>query len=197
MDPLSSTVLYTLVQVAQAKITNEAARPEPNLRQLICHAHLIESLMRELSATQPESNNILCQNKAEGEEIANSDSDSDSSSDSDSDLEVDIFYVRAFLKFVKATLIRIPGNARHYVNEPIDIGKGDRMKHLAEPGRIKKRHIYSSEPPELGYDSSNLDDAQTPPLPQAIKISVEEFKEETEELFCHGDFLNPSKSPTR
>ncbi|KAI5459502.1 hypothetical protein BGZ63DRAFT_391157 [Mariannaea sp. PMI_226] len=171
MDPLSSTVLYTLVQVAQAKITNEAARPEPNLRQLICHAHLIESLMRELSATQPESNNILCQNKAEGEEIANSDSDSDSSSDSDSDLEVDIFYVRPFLKFVKATLIRIPGNAGHYVNEP--------------------------EPPELGYDSSNLDDAQTPPLPQAIKISVEEFKEETEELFCHGDFLNPSKSPTR
>lgn len=86
--------IYLLATRARGKLSQEASRKDPNLRQLLGHAKVLDSLFIELSAAE----SMCYENNAQDEVIVGTeedrgdpkDSDADSDSDSESDSESDL-----------------------------------------------------------------------------------------------------------
>ena len=98
---MSITQTYFLAHKARAKLSNEAARPDHNLRLLVGHANLLDSLMLDLAEAEREQESWFNQSvrgaapKAEerhvqwADDVAVEDDWEADSSDSDSDTEDD------------------------------------------------------------------------------------------------------------
>ena len=91
METISATALFIL---ARTKLTHEVDRREPNLRVLIAHANLIDSLIPELCVAnlqmeQNTSEYLDGEESGEREEREEREEESDSDSDSDPDTSSD------------------------------------------------------------------------------------------------------------
>lgn len=58
---MSISEVYHIANTARAKLSSEAARPDQNLRLLVGHANLLESLMLELSSVSRDQENWFTQ----------------------------------------------------------------------------------------------------------------------------------------
>ncbi|KAI0376855.1 hypothetical protein F5Y04DRAFT_197197 [Hypomontagnella monticulosa] len=183
---MSITQTYFLAHKARAKLSNEAARPDHNLRLLVGHANLLDSLMLDLAEAEREQESWFNQSvrgaapKAEerhvqwADDVAVEDDWEADSSDSDSDTEdedEDVEMADA------VPLRRVPSNAAvpppspqlQVMDEDEDDFEDDDEDYDALSLTRTPSHSATS-PPELEHDSDSSEDEAMPPSPPAAII---------------------------
>lgn len=178
---MSLTQTYYVASTARSKLGKEASRADHNLRLLVGHANLLDSLMLELAdaereqeawfnqsvkkATKPEeSKHIQWIDTIEEEQI---DEDSDSESDSDSEYDED-------MEEMFTIQVR-----RRVVVPPVEISSAEVEENYASDEELEfdddddeerslTRLASKHSPPELLHDSdsdSEEDECQSPEQP--------------------------------
>ncbi|GAP86529.1 putative protein ECM13 [Rosellinia necatrix] len=182
---MSITQTYFLAHKARAKLSTEAARPDHNLRLLVGHANLLDSLMLDLADAEREQESWFNQSvrgaapktqerhvqwadsvvEEEDWEADSSDSDDDSDMDEDEDIEM----------FDAAPLTRIPSHLptpssptlHTMATEDGDFEEDDEdYAHLG----LTRSSSHSTSPPGLEHDSESSEDESMPPSPPTTSI---------------------------
>jgi hypothetical protein len=193
---MSIAQTYFLAHKARAKLSYEAARPDHNLRLLVGHANLLDSLMLDLADAEREQESWFNQSvrgashHTEEKHIQWADTiveepdhdwqaedaalDSDSDSDSDSDLggDEDIEMADA------VSMRRIPSNTMlphkvdyGYHEEEDDYDMDDEEDYAQLALHRSPSHSTSpTSPPELDDDSDSTEDESMPPSPPTALI---------------------------
>jgi len=196
---MSIAQTYFLAHKARAKLSSEAARPDHNLRLLVGHANLLDSLMLELADAEREQESWFNQSvrgashtPSEEKHIqwadtiveepehdwhaedAEDDSDSDSESDFDDDEDIEMADAVA--------LRRIPSHMMlpHKAAYPFGVDEEDEDYDMDEDEedfaqlalqRSSSHSASPSSPPELDDDSDDsTEDESMPPSPPTTLI---------------------------
>jgi len=176
---MSLTQTYYIASSARSKLGREACKPDHDLRLLVGHANLLDSLMFELQQAEREQESWFNHSvrKMESEEeleprhvqwaepIMEEDEDDDtasetSDSDSDSDLEED-FQVHIPLRRLRTPAITI---TTAEVDAEYDSEEDDEYDD-EEFGHTLMRVPSNQQPPELVLDSDESDDESPPASP--------------------------------
>ncbi|KAF5521105.1 hypothetical protein CGCA056_v007120 [Colletotrichum aenigma] len=223
---MSITQTYYLAHKARAKLSSEAARADHDLRLLVGHANLLDSLMLELADAEREQESWFNQSvrgatKSEERHVqwadtivedpendwdASDSDDSSVSSDDDYDEEDDIEMADT------VSLRRMPSGSASprtttvSVSEDYDMEEDDLEEDYAQLELVRTpSHSSSSSPPELEHDSDISDDESMPPSPPnaVLTFSEKEAKEEISQqqqqdgaFYSEGYYL-PPRNPTR
>ncbi|KHN99487.1 uncharacterized protein MAM_02340 [Metarhizium album ARSEF 1941] len=198
---MSITQTYYLAHKARAKLSREAAQPDHDLRLLVGHANLLDSLMLELADAEREQERWFNQsvrgassnNTKAGERrvqwadrvVEESDS-SDSDSDSDSDFDEDD------VEMANAVSVRVPVAAQQaqLVDEDDDLEED--YAHL----ELVRTPSHSNSPPELvDHDSESSDDESMPPSPAdaSLPYNEKEAAKEGEEAIFNDEYYVPQQ----
>ncbi|KAL2021039.1 hypothetical protein VTK56DRAFT_7694 [Thermocarpiscus australiensis] len=195
---MSLAQTYFLAHKARAKLSSEAARPDHNLRLLVGHANLLDSLMLELADAEREQESWFNQSvrgasrsseerhiqwadtiveepepdwRAEDAESDSDDSDSDSDFDEeDGDVEM----------ADAVSLRRIPSPAMPPLKKTYDYYEGDDYDMNDEEDfallALQRSRSHSSSPPELDddLDDSSEDESMPPSPPTTVLDTFEE-----------------------
>ncbi|KAI8625218.1 hypothetical protein F5Y19DRAFT_450666 [Xylariaceae sp. FL1651] len=181
---MSITQTYFLAHKARAKLSSEAARPDHNLRLLVGHANLLDSLMLDLADAEREQESWFNQSvrgaapktqerhvqwadavveEEEDWEADSSDSDDDSDLD-DEDIEMpDV----TPLSRVPSHLITPPSPKLHTMEADDDFE--DDEEDFAHLG-LTRSPSHSASPPELEHDSESSEDESMPPSPPTATL---------------------------
>lgn len=221
---MSVTQAYFLAHKARAKLSSEAARPDHNLRLLVGHANLLDTLMLDLAEAEREQESWFNQSvrgatKSDERHIQWADSvveqpehdwqaeDADSDSDSDSDFsdeeddDVEMADVVA-LRRIPSHIVKDFG----YDMEEDDYEHDD--EDFAELG-LQRSPSHSASPPELDHDSDTSEDESMPPSPPTVVMPTFSDKtpdyrypqqEETyspKDAFYEEGFYLPARNPAR
>jgi len=206
---MSVTQTYYLAHKARAKLSSEAARSDHNLRLLVGHANLLDSLMLELADAEREQESWFNQSvrvaspKNEQKHIQWADTvieepeadweaeDAESESDSDSeDGEEDIEMADAVaLQRVSSNMPAALAHDDIYEDED-----DEDYAHLS----LTRSPSHSASPPELEHDSDSSEDELMPPSPPTILLpSFSNEKHHEEESFYEEQFYLPQRNPAR
>jgi hypothetical protein len=211
---MSITQTYYLAHKARAKLSREAAQPDHDLRLLVGHANLLDSLMLELAEAEQEQERWFNQSvrgaspkKQAGhvqwadrvhEQAIEEEYDSDSSSDSDSDYdEDDVEMINAPTASAIAPLRPAPMAPVYKDDE--DMTEDDLEEDYAQL-ELVRTPSHSSSPPELVDNDSDVssDDESMPPSPPeaTLPFSQENAKdsEQNKQLYEEGYYLQ-SRNP--
>jgi hypothetical protein len=193
---MSITQTYFLAHKARAKLSNEAAQPDHNLRLLVGHANLLDSLMLDLAEAEREQESWFNQSvkgaaptpakttdrhvqwadsiPEEHDWDADSDSDSDSDMDGDDDVEMED----------AVPVSRIPS---HIVTPPspqLQTMDEDELEDDDEEDyeslSLTRSPSHSASPPELAHDADSSDDESLPPSPPTATIPSFETNKQRE-----------------
>ncbi|KZZ97627.1 hypothetical protein AAL_03591 [Moelleriella libera RCEF 2490] len=194
---MSITQTYYLAHKARAKLSREAAQPDHDLRLLVGHANLLDSLMLELADAEREQERWFNQS-VRGASSKKTTSSSDrrvqwadkiveqpeeeydsESSDSDSDLdEQDIAMINTPPSVRSATITE---------QEVDEEEMGDDLEEDYAHLELVRTPSHSSSPPELliDHDSESSDDESMPPSPSdaSLEFSEKEAKSQNPESF--------------
>lgn len=184
---MSIAQTYFLAHKARAKLSSEAARPDHNLRLLVGHANLLDSLMLELADAEREQESWFNQSvrgashstgeerhiqwadtiveepeqdwRAEDADSYSESSDSDSDSDFDDDEDIEMADA--------VSLRRIPSQAAYGKEESDDDYDMDEDEDYTQLALQRSpSHSASLSPPELDDDSDDsTEDESMPPSP--------------------------------
>ncbi|KAK8108824.1 hypothetical protein PG984_014625 [Apiospora sp. TS-2023a] len=192
---MSITQTYFLAHKARAKLSREAAQPDHNLRLLVGHANLLDSLMIDLAEAEREQESWFNQsvrgastkNSNEGRHIQwadsvpnrseedweadSSDSESDSD-DSDFDDEEDEDIEMADVVSLKrmSSTLATPQLPTIQVDQVLDddVEEDDEEDYAALT--LTRSSSHSASPPELDLDSESSEDESMPPSPPFASI---------------------------
>lgn len=213
---MSITQTYYLAHTARGKLSTEAARADHNLRLLVGHANLLDSLMLELAEAEQEQESWFNQSvKAatktvespkhiqwadsiveepeqdwQAEDADSSDSDSDSEFDDEEDIEM--------ISAGTISLQRVQSRATIYTETPMydesdeEFEEDDEEDYdLLSLARVPSR---SQQPPELLHDSddSSSDDESMPPSPPTTALPS--FSEKQRQQIATTSFYEQSQS---
>lgn len=202
---MSVTQTYFLAHKARAKLSHEAGRPDHNLRLLVGHANLLDSLMLDLADAEREQESWFTQSvhgaspassKTEERHIQWSDSvveedweadssDSDSDSDVDSDVEME--------DVAPTPLSRIPSQAiipSSPILQPMDAEfDDDDEEEDYDSLTLTRSQSHSISPPELDHDSDSSDDESMPPSPPTATIPS--FSQKQRDATVTTKYLDP------
>jgi len=176
---MSLTQTYYIAASARSKLGKEACRPDHDLRLLVGHANLLDSLMLELADAEKKqeewfNNTVRKASKAqEPRHIQWADSiveepEDDSDSDSESDYDEDFDMVAAPRRIVQApvqiTTTEIDGD-----------DEDDYYDDMEDDADLALTRVPSQSPPELVMDEDSEDESppQSPPQP-ALEFSQKE-----------------------
>ncbi|KAM0301199.1 hypothetical protein HYE67_006979 [Fusarium culmorum] len=215
---MSVTQTYYLAHKARAKLSREAAQADHDLRLLVGHANLLDSLMLELADAEREqerwfnqsvrgANNTQQERRVQWadevvQEEDEDDYDSDSSDSDDYDSEdEDIEMSNTPSVPIKAMSPRIS-----HIEIEDDTEEDDLEEDYAQL-ELVRTPSHSSSPPELvDHDSDSSDEDSMPPSPpQAIltfnekdakKQSQQQQEEDSNSLYAEEYYL-PPRSPAR
>ncbi|KAI0480136.1 hypothetical protein GGR56DRAFT_255096 [Xylariaceae sp. FL0804] len=185
---MSITQTYFLAHKARAKLSSEAARPDHNLRLLVGHANLLDSLMIDLAeaereqeswfnqsvrgagaaATKTEQKHIRWADTVPEEEDWEADlSDSDSSDDDEEDVEMTD---AAPLRRMPANNSMVPATPQfHAMDEDDDFEDDDEEDYAALS--LTRTPSHAASPPELvEHDSESSEDESMPPSPPSTTL---------------------------
>ncbi|EGY19365.1 hypothetical protein VD0002_g10093 [Verticillium dahliae] len=195
---MSITQTYYLAHKARAKLSTEAARADHDLRLLVGHANLLDSLMLDLADAEREQESWFNQsvrgaqeekkdrhvqwadsivedpeedwNADDASSTSSSDeSESDSEDDYDSDEEDDIEMADVMsLRRISSTTKQIPILS---VDEDEDDMEEDDLEEDYAQLELVRTSSHSNSPPDLAHDSdysSDDDDAMPPSPPNTI-----------------------------
>ncbi|KAF4979647.1 hypothetical protein FZEAL_4204 [Fusarium zealandicum] len=211
---MSITQTYYLAHKARAKLSREAAQSDHDLRLLVGHANLLDSLMLELADAEREQERWFNQSvrgatNAQQErhvqwadEIAEEDDedyDSDSSAasddyDSDDDVEM------------SNTTPAKPMSPRitHIELDDEEMEEDDLEEDYAQL-ELVRTHSHSTSPPELvDHDSDSSDEDSMPPSPPQPILSFDQKdakkqsqQQEESDSFYDEDYYLPPRNPAR
>jgi hypothetical protein len=202
---MSITQTYYLAHKARAKLSREAAQPDHDLRLLVGHANLLDSLMLELAEAEREQERWFNQSvrgasptKATqqqperhiqwadriDEEVDYDSESSDSSDDSEYDEDVDMVHV--------PTPVSVSVTA---VSEDDDMMEDDLEDDYTQL-ELVRTPSHSSSPPELvsHADSDSSDDESSmPPSPPEnnMPFPAASQKDKTSSFYEDGFYLPP------
>ncbi|KAF5668899.1 hypothetical protein FHETE_5165 [Fusarium heterosporum] len=210
---MSITQTYYLAHKARAKLSREAAQSDHDLRLLVGHANLLDSLMLELAdaereqerwfnqsvrgatTTTPQSERrVQWADNVVEEDEAEYDSDSSDSDDYDSeDEDVEMISTPAKAMSPRITHIELED----------DMEEDDLEEDYAQL-ELVRTPSHSSSPPELvDYDSDSSEDDSMPPSPPQPILSFNEKdvkeqsqQQESNSLYAEEYYL-PARNPAR
>ncbi|KAL0932019.1 uncharacterized protein CTRU02_212972 [Colletotrichum truncatum] len=223
---MSITQTYYLAHKARAKLSSEAARADHDLRLLVGHANLLDSLMLELADAEREQESWFNQSvrgatKSEERHVqwadtivespeddweASSDDSSDSSDDDyDEEEEDDIEMADTVSLRRMPSAPASPRTTSVSISEDYDMEEDDLEDDYAQLELVRTpSHSSSSSPPELEHDSDISDDESMPPSPPSavLTFSEKEAKEEIsqqrqEDAFYSEGYYLPPRNPAR
>lgn len=204
---MSVTQTYYLAHTARGKLSSEASRSDHNLRLLVGHANLLDSLMVELAeaeqeqeswfnqsvkkATKTEENkhiqwaDTIVEDPEEDWQAEDADS-SDSESDYDSDEEMEIETGFASLQRVPSRNV-IASYAE--VEEEIEDDGEEDLEGLS----LHLTQSHSNSPPELDHDSDDSsEDESMPPSPPSDTLPT--FSEKQRQQIATTGFYSKSQA---
>ncbi|KAK7430048.1 hypothetical protein QQZ08_003439 [Neonectria magnoliae] len=210
---MSVTQTYYLAHKARAKLSREAAQPDHDLRLLVGHANLLDSLMLELADAEREQERWFNQsvrgaNNSKDrhvqwadsaiaeEDEAEYDSDSSDSDDYDSEDE-DVEMTNA----VSARVL--PAKAITPQILHVDDMEEDDLEEDYAQLELVRTHSHSTSPPELveyDYSDSSDDDSMPPSPPQPAIADFDEKdakKQSQQEQIYEEGFYLPARNPAR
>jgi hypothetical protein len=207
---MSITQTYYLAHKARAKLSREAAQPDHDLRLLVGHANLLDSLMLELAEAEREqerwfnqsvrntkttsaNNNkrhIQWADRIEEEAVDEDEYDSDSSADSDDESDYDDEEMNTRTTIVSTPTVK--------VTEDEIMGDDDLEEDYAQL-ELVRTPSHSNSPPELvDHDSEeSSDDEAMPPSPADAELPLpDKSEQESEESFYQEeDFYLGRRTP--
>ncbi|KAI9692034.1 MAG: hypothetical protein M1820_009569 [Bogoriella megaspora] len=204
---MSLTQTYFVASQARTKLGREASRADHNLRLLVGHANLLDSLMLELADAEQEQeawfNETLRKADKEtpkrthiqwADSISEEDEEEDDASDSDS--ESDIFE-EVDEADMTITLRRVRSPSIQFTPMELD---DDQYEDLEDNEELALTRTVS-HPPELVDDSDSEDESHQPPSPpqptmefsekqrQAIATTAYYSEEDTSSADSHDSFM--------
>lgn len=224
---MSITQTYYLAHKARAKLSSEAARSDHDLRLLVGHANLLDSLMLELAdaereqeswfdqsvrgATKSEDRHVqwadtVVQDPEDDWEADDADSDSSSDSSEDNYDDEDDFEMADVVSLRRMPSVSAPPRTTTVsVSGDYDMEEDDLEEDYAQLELVRTpSHSSSSSPPELEHDSDISDDESMPPSPPnaILTFSEKEAKEEMSQQQQGGAFYSegyylPPRNPAR
>ena len=212
---MSITQTYYLAHKARAKLSREAAQADHDLRLLVGHANLLDSLMIELADAEREQERWFNQSVRQSQqkqqerhvqwadtiatvpEEAYDDDSSSESSDDEYDDDEDIEMINAPVSLRPAA--KYPATITVAIDDD-DVMEDDLEEDYAQL-ELVRTPSHSSPPPELVDESDSSDDESMPPSPPEAHLpeplSKEAAKEEEDAaeqdaLFEDGYYLSNS-----
>lgn len=184
---MTVTQTYYLAHTARGKLSSEASRSDHNLRLLVGHANLLDSLMIELAEAEQEqeswfNNSVKNASPSQSKHIqwadsiveepeedwqaedADSDSsDSDSEYDDDEDMDM------------SAPLSRVASHVQEAQEEEYEDDQEEDYESLS----LVRSPSHSQSPPELSHDSEDdsSEDEAMPPSPPTNPLPILSEKE--------------------
>ncbi|KAI2613303.1 hypothetical protein GGR54DRAFT_616124 [Hypoxylon sp. NC1633] len=184
---MSITQTYFLAHKARAKLSSEAARPDHNLRLLVGHANLLDTLMLDLADAEREQESWFNQsvrgatpkeeqrhvqwadNVTVEEDFEADSSDSDSESDEEEDEDVEMADAVPLRRIPSNTVIPPASPQLQTMDEDEDDFEDDDEDYDALSLTRTPSHLATS-PPELEHDSDSSEDEAMPPSPPTALI---------------------------
>ncbi len=219
---MSANTTYSLAHTARAKLLREASRPDHNLRRLVGHANLFDSLLVELDEDDQESSpeagkhnerlerwaESIFEDTKEGRQSQAADSDSSSDSDDESDAwseSDDDFDFDEDAKIVLTDAIamrRVPSTRDLPSPSQIEVrevGLDDEYGLPALERTISRRASPLPELIDSSDDDSEDESGPRSPPPSVITFFGKEAEQKLprEESFYSEPLYQPPRSPTR
>ena len=197
---MSLTQTYYIASSARTKLGHEAGRADHDLRLLVGHANLLDSLMLELHNAEQEQEawfNQTVRKAASSEEpkhiqwadtIVEEDEDDSASETSDSDSESEFdeedFEMQIPLRRIRSPPVTV---TTQEVEEDEDIYDDEYDEELA------LTRTPSNQPPELIHDSDESDDESPPTSPPQPNLEFSEKDRKTITSFFEGKIPESSQ----
>lgn len=204
---MSITQTYYLAHTARGKLSSEAARADHNLRLLVGHANLLDSLMIELADAEQEQESwfnqsvksasasaqqnkhiqwadAIVEEPEEDWQAEDADSDSDDSDFEDEDIEM----------AGTISLTRVQSNVVSSVEESEEDFEEDDEEDYASLS-LARSPSHNASPPELSHDSEDdsSEDESMPPSPPSTSLPT--FSEKQRQQIATTSFYDsPSES---
>lgn len=205
---MSITQTYYLAHKARAKLSREAAQPDHDLRLLVGHANLLDSLMLELADAEREQERWFNQSvrgasNTQDRRVQWADqtieeeyeSDSSDSSDYDSD-EEDIE--------MSNTATAIPTKPVTVTISQVDDMEEDDLEEDYAQLELVRTPSHSNSPPDLvehDFSDSSDDESMPPSPPQPVLNDFDEKdakkQSQQDDQIYEDDFYLPSRNPAR
>jgi hypothetical protein len=190
---MSVTQTYYLAHTARGKLSHEAAKSDHNLRLLVGHANLLDSLMLELAEAEQEQESWFNQSvkkasRTEGpkhiqwadaiveepeedwqaEDADSSDSESEYDSDDDIEMEAGIVSLQRVQSHKITSTVAALDEEDVYEDDEEDF----------EGLQLHLTPSHSAHPPELDHDSDSSEDESMPPSPPSDTLPTFSEKEQ-------------------
>ncbi|SMQ47269.1 unnamed protein product [Zymoseptoria tritici ST99CH_3D7] len=206
---MSLTQTYFVASTARTKLGREAGRADHNLRRLVGHANLLDTLMLELADAEREQEAWFNQSvkKASKPEQPQhiqwidtidedmEDDDSDLESDDGSDIyDEDIDYLSTIpLRRLKSPPVEISSHEIEYDDEDSeDEVYEDEDEYEEELSLTRVASIHS--PPELTLDSDDSESSDDESMPSSPEQINYELSEKQRQAITTTNFFNDMKS---
>jgi len=183
---MSLTQTYYIASSARAKLGKEACRPDHNLRLLVGHANLLDSLMLDLQDAEREQEawfNQTVQKAQKAEEpkhiqwadtiVEEEEEQEEDDSDSDSDFDEEDFHMIGQIRSIRQAPVNVTSRDLEEDEEDYYDEEEDEPE-LA----LTRTQSHSASPPEL-VDDSDSEDESMPPSPPQQNYDMELFDEKT------------------
>jgi hypothetical protein len=222
---MSVTQAYFLAHKARAKLSSEAARPDHNLRLLVGHANLLDSLMLDLAEAEREQESWFNQSvrgatpsKSEDRHIQWADTiveepehdwhaeDAESdSSDDDSDFSDEEDVEMADVVSLRRIASHTSTHTYSYEMDEDDEEDYEDDEDFAELA-LQRSPSHSTSPPELDHDSDTSEDESMPPSPPTVVLPTFSEKkqdnyypatQEDKDAFYDEGYYLPPRNPAR
>jgi hypothetical protein len=197
---MSLTRTYAVASTARSKLGREASRADHNLRRLVGHANLLDTLMIDLAdaereqeawfnssvskASPSESRHIQWFDSIQ-EEFEDDDSDSDSDSDNESDdgsiYDEDAEILNIPVRRIRTAPVVIESEEIELTDDEDDAEFDEEFDDEHALIRVPSKH----SPPELALDDSDSEDDSMPPSPDqpTMELSEKERQQLSTALF--------------
>ncbi len=208
---MSITQAYYLAQSARGKLSNEASRADHDLRLLVGHANLLDSLMLELADAEREQESWFNQTvngaaKASAEpkhimwadtipEEVDEDMESDSSdsdSEYDEDEEMDVIAAPSPMPARRA-----PSPPAFVTTLEVDSDSDDDFSDdgIEDYSELALTRTSSQHPPELSHESdSDSEDDSMPPSPPQTEAPLDAFSEKQRQAIATTSYYEKQAS---
>jgi hypothetical protein len=183
---MSLTRTYAVASTARSKLGREASRADHNLRRLVGHANLLDTLMIDLAdaereqeawfnssvskASPSESRHIQWFDSIQEDFEEDSDSDSDDESDDGSIYDEDAEMLNMTVRRIRAAPVVIESEEIDSSENEDDAEFDEEFDDEHTLVRIPSRH----SPPELALDDSDSEDDSMPPSPDQPTMELSE-----------------------
>lgn len=204
---MSLTQTYYIASSARAKLGKEACRPDHNLRLLVGHANLLDSLMIDLQDAEREQEawfNQTVQKAQKTEEPKHiqwadtivEEEDEEEDSDSDSEFDEEEFKMIHSIKSIRQPPVTVSSQEMEEDEEDEYYDDEEDLSGLA----LVRTQSHSATPPEL-IDDSDSEDESPPTSPPQPHFDLEIFNQkqtasisEQENALMDDGFFIPERS---